>query len=99
MPYPGTRVNQETIPLNANGVSGSASYYEVKFSDPSKPTGQIWTVWSVHRSKHAQCRTAATLVRGVARNLEQPGGQGRGKGPGRVDPPLDAASGPAAGRR
>jgi hypothetical protein len=43
MPYPGTRLNQETVPLNANGVSGSASYYEVKFSDPSKPTGQIWT--------------------------------------------------------
>ncbi len=43
MPYPGTRVNQETVPLNANGVSGSASYYEVKFSDTSKPNGQIWT--------------------------------------------------------
>lgn len=43
MPYPGTRINQETVPLNANGVSGSASYYEVKFSDPSKPNGQIWT--------------------------------------------------------
>ncbi len=43
MPYPGTRVNQETVPLNANGVSGSASYYEVKFSDASKPNGQIWT--------------------------------------------------------
>lgn len=43
MPYPGTRINQETIPLNANGLSGSASFYEVKFSDPSKPNGQIWT--------------------------------------------------------
>ncbi len=43
LPYPGTRINQETIPLDANGVSGSASYYEVKFSDPSKPNGQIWT--------------------------------------------------------
>lgn len=43
MPYPGTRINQETIPLNANGISGSASFYEVKFSDPSKPNGQIWT--------------------------------------------------------
>lgn len=43
MPYPGTRINQETVPLNANGISGSASYYEVKFSDPSKPNGQIWT--------------------------------------------------------
>ena len=26
----------------ANGLTGSASYYEVKFSDPSKPNGQIW---------------------------------------------------------
>jgi hypothetical protein len=44
MPYPGTRMNQETTPLTAaNGITGSASYYEVKFSDPSKPTGQIWT--------------------------------------------------------
>jgi hypothetical protein len=43
MPYPGTRINQETIQLNANGLTGSASYYEVKFSDPAKPNGQIWT--------------------------------------------------------
>ncbi|KAA1251894.1 hypothetical protein F0Q45_01950 [Mycobacterium simiae] len=43
LPYPGTRINQEAIPLNANGLSGSASYYEVKFSDPAKPNGQIWT--------------------------------------------------------
>jgi hypothetical protein len=43
MPYPGTRINQATAPLSgANGISGSASYYEVKFSDPSKPNGQIW---------------------------------------------------------
>jgi hypothetical protein len=44
MPYPGTRINQDATPLGgANGVSGSASYYEVKFSDASKPNGQIWT--------------------------------------------------------
>lgn len=44
MPYPGTRINQDTIPLTgANGLTGSASYYEVKFSDSSKPNGQIWT--------------------------------------------------------
>jgi fibronectin-attachment protein (FAP) len=42
MPYPGTRINQDTTPLTANGMSGSASYYEVKFSDASKPNGQIW---------------------------------------------------------
>ncbi len=42
MPYPGTRLNQETIPLGANGEAGGASYYEVKFSDATKPNGQIW---------------------------------------------------------
>jgi hypothetical protein len=42
MPVPGTRVNQETVPLNASGMSGVASYYEVKFTDTNKPTGQIW---------------------------------------------------------
>ncbi|HEX7323479.1 MAG TPA: alanine and proline-rich secreted protein Apa [Mycobacterium sp.] len=43
MPYPGTRENQETAALNAPGMTGAASYYEVKFSDPSKPVGQIWS--------------------------------------------------------
>jgi hypothetical protein len=42
MPYPGTRVNQETTALSAKAMSGGASYYEVKFSDASKPNGQIW---------------------------------------------------------
>jgi hypothetical protein len=42
MPFPGTRINQETVPLNAAGMSGVASYYEVKFTDTSKPNGQIW---------------------------------------------------------
>ncbi|BBX44902.1 hypothetical protein GCM10009641_25060 [Mycobacterium cookii] len=42
MPYPGTRINQETTALNANGMSGGASFYEVKFSDATKPSGQIW---------------------------------------------------------
>lgn len=41
MPYPGTRINQETVPLNGNGLKGSASYYEVKFNDTAKPNGQI----------------------------------------------------------
>ena len=44
LPYPGTRINQETTALTgANGITGSASFYEVKFSDASKPNGQIWT--------------------------------------------------------
>jgi hypothetical protein len=42
MPFPGTRVNQETVALNAGGMDGVASYYEVKFTDTNKPTGQIW---------------------------------------------------------
>ena len=43
MPYPGTRQGQETVPLDGNGLSGSASFYEVKFSDANKPNGQIWS--------------------------------------------------------
>ena len=44
LPYPGTRINQESVPLTgANGLTGSGSFYEVKFSDASKPNGQIWT--------------------------------------------------------
>jgi hypothetical protein len=42
MPYPGTRINQATAPLAAPGTAGGASYYEVKFSDATKPNGQIW---------------------------------------------------------
>ncbi|CAN5186347.1 hypothetical protein BH11ACT7_BH11ACT7_38740 [soil metagenome] len=42
MPFAGTRVNQETVPLDANGMPGSAAYYEVKFTDTAKPNGQIW---------------------------------------------------------
>jgi hypothetical protein len=43
MPYPGTRVNQETAPLKVEGMAGGVSSYDVKFSDTSKPNGQIWT--------------------------------------------------------
>lgn len=42
MPFPGTRVNQQVIPLEAGGATGVASYYEVKFTDANKPNGQIW---------------------------------------------------------
>ena len=42
MPFPGTRVNQATVKLNAGGMEGVASYYEVKFTDTNKPLGQIW---------------------------------------------------------
>jgi len=42
MPFPGTRINQEVIPLNAAGVPGAAAYYEVTFTDTTKPNGQIW---------------------------------------------------------
>jgi len=42
MPYPGTRINQETTALAAPGMAGGASFYEVKFSDATKPNGQIW---------------------------------------------------------
>jgi len=42
MPFPGTRVNQQSAPLDAAGMAGSAAYYEVKFTDTTKPNGQIW---------------------------------------------------------
>jgi hypothetical protein len=42
MPFAGTRVGQETVPLDAAGMPGAASYYEVKFTDTTKPNGQIW---------------------------------------------------------
>jgi hypothetical protein len=42
MPFPGTRINQETVTLNAAGTPGAAAYYEVKFTDTNKPDGQIW---------------------------------------------------------
>jgi hypothetical protein len=42
MPFPGTRTNEAVVPLNAAGVPGAASYYDVKFNDATKPDGQIW---------------------------------------------------------
>ncbi|MGV0836462.1 APA family fibronectin-binding glycoprotein [Mycolicibacterium thermoresistibile] len=42
MPFPGTRVNQETVPLNADGMQGVAASYEVEFTDENRPNGQIW---------------------------------------------------------
>jgi len=42
MPFPGTRINQQTTQLSAGDMTGVASYYEVKFTDTNKPTGQIW---------------------------------------------------------
>lgn len=43
MPFPGTRINQATGTLDAGGMQGSSSYYEVKFTDEAKPDGQIWS--------------------------------------------------------
>ena len=42
MPFPGTRINQQTAQLSAGDMTGVASYYEVKFTDTTKPNGQIW---------------------------------------------------------
>jgi hypothetical protein len=43
MPFPGTRINQETVPLaTGSGMTGTAAFYEVKFTDANKPNGQIW---------------------------------------------------------
>ena len=71
MPYPGTRINQEATPLNANGVVGSASFYEVKFSDSAKPNGQIWTgVVGSPAATTPNAGPSAALVRGVAGDRE-----------------------------
>jgi len=42
MPFPGTRINQESGTLSAGDMPGASSSYEVKFTDTSKPNGQIW---------------------------------------------------------
>ena len=42
MPFPGTRINQESVALDAEGMPGAVSSYEVKFTDTNKPNGQIW---------------------------------------------------------
>ncbi|MCW2518520.1 MAG: Fibronectin-attachment [Mycobacterium sp.] len=42
MPFAGTRQNQQAGPLDAAGLPGAFSSYEVKFTDTTKPNGQIW---------------------------------------------------------
>ncbi len=42
MPFPGTRVGQESGALGSESMPGAFSAYEVKFTDTNKPTGQIW---------------------------------------------------------
>src|SRR6201996_5977804 len=96
MPYPGTRINQETSTLGgANGITGSASYYEVKFSDSSKPNGQIWT--GVVGSPTAGATNAGPPQRwfvGWLRNPHRPPRQGPPQGPARVDSARVGARGP-----
>ena len=41
MPFAGTRLNQQTSPLQGN-LPGVTASYDVKFTDTAKPTGQIW---------------------------------------------------------
>ncbi|WP_167101273.1 APA family fibronectin-binding glycoprotein [Mycobacterium sp. DL592] len=42
MPFPGVRINQQTGALQAGDMPGYFSSYEVKFTDTTKPNGQIW---------------------------------------------------------
>jgi hypothetical protein len=42
MPFPGVRINQQSGPLQAGDMPGYFSSYEVKFTDTTKPNGQIW---------------------------------------------------------
>jgi hypothetical protein len=42
MPFPGTRINQQSSALPTGGLPGYTASYDVKFTDTSKPNGQIW---------------------------------------------------------
>ena len=42
MPFPGNRINQQSMPLQAADLPGAAASYDVKFTDAAKPNGQIW---------------------------------------------------------
>ena len=42
MPFPGTRINQQSGGLQAGSLPGAAASYDVKFTDTNKPNGQIW---------------------------------------------------------
>lgn len=42
MPFPGSRINQQSGPLQAGDMPGAFSSYDVKFTDTNKPNGQIW---------------------------------------------------------
>ncbi|MDP4961671.1 MAG: alanine and proline-rich secreted protein Apa, partial [Mycobacterium sp.] len=42
MPFPGSRINQQSSALEGGGIPGYAASYDVKFTDTSKPNGQIW---------------------------------------------------------
>ena len=69
MPYPGTRINQEATPLNANGVVGSASYLRGQVQRPDQAERPDLDGRSrLARGDNAQRRPAAALVRGVARD-------------------------------
>ena len=102
MPFPGTRINQETVPLNAGAWSGVASYYEVKFTDTNKPNGQIWagvvgapTPAGTPRGQRAPERWFVVWL-GTATN---PVPKERGDHAGAVDPAMDATASAAAGSR
>ena len=42
MPFPGTRINQQSGLLQAGDMPGASAGYDVKFTDANKPNGQIW---------------------------------------------------------
>ena len=42
MPFPGSRINQQSSVLQAADLPGAAASYDVKFTDTNKPNGQIW---------------------------------------------------------
>ena len=75
MPFAGTRQNQEAGTLDAAGMPGAFAAYNVKFTDTTKPDGQIWAgvVGAPgHTGQSAGSAHSRALVRGLAGHRHQP---------------------------
>ena len=72
MPSRATRINQQNGTLQAGDMSGAFSSYEVKFTDTTKPNGQIWAgvIGARHATERAARPAQPAVVRGVAGNRE-----------------------------
>ena len=94
MPYPGTRVDQETTALSAKAMSGGASALrgEVQRRQQTERPDLGRSGRSVGAERPAG-RGEPALVRGVAGHWERPGGQGGSHDAGRIRPSAAGAPG------